>query len=63
MKHEIVVNDSWFRNAYEMVQFLKQHFIDDASKYYYYIDEKENAGEKIEERRKAHHWLQWYACA
>ena len=43
LRHEIVTNDSWFRNAEEMVQFLTQYFPTDNSKEYHLVDAAETA--------------------
>ena len=50
LRHEIVTNDSWFRNAEEMVQFLTQYFPTDNSKEYHLVDAAETANIRANKR-------------
>ena len=52
----IIVNDSWYRNAGEMVDFLKEHFKNDPSKAYHLIDEKDTARERSKGRAENPIW-------
>ena len=38
-----ILNDMWFHNACEMVDFLNREFQDDISKFYSLVDDKQNA--------------------
>ena len=40
MRKHIIQTDKWFENAEKMIEFLLEHFEDDLTKEYYFVDEK-----------------------
>ena len=50
LKQDIIINDTWYDSAENMVAFLKGHFEGDTSKYYQVIDEESNAKMRSEKQ-------------